>query len=151
MSLTLEVEDASVDGARNGDPVAWADLYERYHPIIVRYLEVVNPEALTDMDAVWTRAGRLLGVQPVGVEPLIWLLRSARDGLVICPDPEESADPAVRAIRALPPLEMDVVALRVVAQLSEEATAFVIGRPIERVRSAGHSGLASLGRIGVLT
>ena len=151
MPLTLEVEDASVAGARIGDPVAWADLYERYHPLIERYLEVVNPDSLNELDEMWARAGRLLSGQPVGVAPLIWLLRSARDGLVICPDPEDTSDPAVRAIRTLPPVEMDVVALRVVAGLSEEDTAHVIGRPIERVRSAGHSGLAALGRMMVPT
>ena len=148
MSLTLETEDPSIAGARGGDPLAWADLYERFHPIIERYLEIVNPEALNDLDAVWARAARTLAGQPEGVRPLICLLRAARDGMVICPDPEASSDPAVRAIRALAPLEMDVVALRVVAGLDEDETAYVIGRPIERVRSAGHQGLARLLREG---
>ena len=148
MPLTLAIEDPSVAGARRGDPLAWADLYERFHPILVRYLEVVNPLALDDMDAVWARAGRLLGGQPEGVPALLWLLRAARDGLVLCPDPDASSDPAVRAIRSLPPLEMDVIALRVVAGLDEEDTAFVIGRPVERVRSAAHHGIAKILREG---
>ncbi len=148
MPLTLEVEDPSLAGARGGDPLAWADLYERFHPIVERYLEVVNPDALGDMDAVWARAGRSLAGQPEGIEPLVYLLRVARDGMVISPDPEGSDDRTVRAIRALAPIEMDVVALRVVAGLSEDETAFVIGRTVERVRSAGHQGLAKLLREG---
>ena len=148
MSLTLEVEDPSLAGARGGDPLAWADLYERFHPIVERYLEVVNPDALDDVDAVWARAGRALAGQPEGIDPLVCLLRVARDGMVICPDPEESDDPAIRAIRALAPVEMDVVALRVVAGLSDDETAYVIGRTVERVRSAGHQGLAKLLRAG---
>jgi len=144
MSVTLALEDPSVAGARGGDPLAWADLYERFHPILERYLEIVNPDALSDMDAVWARAGRSLAGQPEGVAPLLWLLRAARDGLVIRPDPADTTDPAVRAIRSLAPVEMDVVALRVVAGLGEDDTAFVIGRPVERVRSAAHNGLARL-------
>lgn len=144
MPLTLAPEDPAVAGARVGDPLAWADLYERFHPLLERYLEVVNPDALEDMDAVWARAGRSLAGQPEGVPPLLWLLRAARDGLVICPDPDDSADPAVRAIRGLPPAEMDVIALRVIAGLDEDDTAFVVGRPVERIRSAAHHGLAKL-------
>jgi DNA-directed RNA polymerase specialized sigma24 family protein len=144
MPLTLAPEDPAVAGAREGDPLAWADLYERFQPILERYLEVVNPLALDDMDAVWSRAARSLGGQPEGVPPLLWLLRAARDGLVLCPDPEDSEDPSVRAIRSLPAVEMDVVALRVVAGLDEEDTAFVIGRRVERVRSAAHQGVAKL-------
>lgn len=148
MSLTLTVVDPSVAGARQGDALAWADLYERFNPIIERYLEVVNPDALDAMDEVWTRAARSLGLQPEGVAPLIWLLRTARDGLVICPDPHDTDDPAVSAMRGLGPLEMDVVALRVVGGLDEDETAYVIGRPVERVRRAGHEGLAQLMREG---
>lgn len=148
MSLSLALEDPAVHGARRGDPLAWADLYERFHPVLERYLEVVNPDALDDMDAVWERAARSLAGQPEGVAPLLWLLRAARDGMVICPDPADTDDPAVRAIRALSPTEMDVVALRVIAGLDDDDTAFVIGRPVERVRSAGHQGLAKLLRNG---
>lgn len=144
MPLTLQLEDPSVAGARGGDAIAWADLYERFHPLLERYLEVIDPETAADLDEVWARAGRSLAGQPEGVDPLIWLLRVARDGRVTCPSPDTTSDPAVRAIRSLPPLQMDVIALRVVAGLSEEDVALVIGRPIERIRSVGHSGLAHL-------
>lgn len=146
MPLTLDTEDPAVAGARDGDPLAWADLYERFQPMLVRYLEVVDPVALDDIEAVWERAGRSLGGQPEGIDPQIWLLRAARDGKVICPSPDDADDEAVRAIRRLPPLEMDVVALRVIAGLSEDDVAMVTGRPIERVRSAGHKGIAQLMR-----
>ncbi len=146
MPLTLELEDPSVAGARTGDPLAWADLYERFHPVIERYLEVIAPVELEDLDAVWERAARVLPGQPVGVQPLIWLLRAARDGKVVCPEPDETDDPTVRAIRALSPVQMDVVALRVVAGLSDEDTAMVIGRHVSSVRAAAHEGLGRLMR-----
>ena len=146
MALLLEVEDPSVAGARRGDPLAWADLYERFQPVIERYLQVIDPVSLGDIDELWTRAARTLPGQPEGIEPLIWLLRTARDGKVICPSPDDTDDPAVRAIRSLDPAEMDVIALRVVAGLSEEDVALVIGRPVSRVRVVGHQGLSHLMR-----
>jgi hypothetical protein len=144
MPLTLQAEDPAVAAARRGDPLAWAELYERFQPILQRYLEVVDPEAATDLDAVWERAGRSLSGQPEGVDPLIWMLRTARDDKVACPPPGDTDDPAISAIRALTPAQMDVISLRVVAGLSEEDVALVIGRSVERVRRVGHHGLAQL-------
>ena len=146
MALLLEVEDPSVAGARRGDPLAWADLYERFHPVIERYLQVIDPAGLDDLDEMWTRAARTLPGQPEGIEPLIWLLRTARDAKIICPSPDDTNDPTIRAIRSLDPVEMDVIALRVVAGLDEEDVALVIGRPVSRVRAVGHQGLSHLMR-----
>ncbi len=146
MTLALDVEDSSVAGARRGDPLAWADLYERFQPVIHRYLEVVDPAALNDLDALWTRAARTLPGQSEGIEPLIWLLRTARDDKVSRPSPDETDDPTIRAIRSLKPLEMDVIALRVIAGLADEGVAAVIGRPVERVRAAAHRGVSQLTR-----
>ncbi len=144
MPLLLAIEDPSVAGARSGDPLAWADLYERFHPILARYLEVIAPDEAEDMDRVWERAAYALGTMPEGVDPLVWLLRSARDGQLLCPAPELSDDATIQAIRRLRPLEMDVIALRVVAGLSDEDVAVVIGRPVESVRTAARRGVAKL-------
>lgn len=144
MPLVLALEDPSVAGARSGDPLAWTDLYERFHPTLLRYLEVVDPQRAEDMDAVWKRAGHLLSGQPEGVDPLLWLLRVARDGVVVSPSPEATDNPTIKAIRELRPIEMEVVALRVIAGLSDDDVAVVTGRPIERVRLAGHKGVAKL-------
>ena len=144
MTVVLDVEDPSVAAARRGDSLAWADLYERYHPVIERYLEVVDPEALADSDDIWVRAAHTLPAQPEGLEPLIWLLRTARDGKIARPSPEDSDDLTIRVIRSLSPIEMDVIALRVIAGLAEEDVALVIGRPIERVRAAAHRGVSRL-------
>lgn len=144
MALLLAIEDPSVAGARSGDPIAWADLYERFHPILVRYLEVVAPDDAADMDVVWERAARGLSGQPEGIDPLVWLLRTARDGQVLCPAPEDSDDPTIQAIRRLRPVEMDVVSLRVIAGLSDEDIGAVIGRPAESVRMAARRGVAKL-------
>ena len=144
MPLVLAVEDSAVAGARTGDALAWADLYERFQPILSRYLEVVAPADAADMDEVWARAGRSLAGQPEGVDPLVWLLRVARDGRVLSPSPDDTDDPTIKAIRELRPLEMDVVALRVIAGLDDADVAVVTGRPVERVRMAGHRGVARL-------
>ena len=144
MALLLDTEDPSVAGARRGDPLAWADLYERFHPVLARYLEVVDPDALEDLDARWAQAARDLVGQPEGVDPLIWLLRSFRSGLVCQPDPESAVDPAVRAIRSLEPVAMEVIALRVIAGLTDVDVAAVTGSSVHRVRSASHQGLARL-------
>ena len=144
VTLVLEAEDPSVAGARRGDRIAWADLYERFQPIIERYLEVVDPGALDDVEAVWERAARSLPGHPEGVEPLIWLLRNARDAKITCPLPDDTDDPTIRAIRALDPAAMDVIALRVIAGLSVEDVAAVTGRPRSRVRAVGHQGLGHL-------
>lgn len=144
MALLLAIEDPSVAGARSGDPIAWADLYERFHPILVRYLEVVAPDDAADMDGVWERAARGLSGQPEGIDPLVWLLRTARDGQVLCPSPEDSDDPTIQAIRRLRPVEMDVVSLRVIAGLSDEDIAAIVGRPAESVRMAARRGVAKL-------
>ncbi len=144
MTLVLDVEDPSVAAARRGDPLAWADLYERYHPVIERYLAVVDPEALANSDDIWVRAAHTLPAQPEGFEPLIWLLRTARDDKIAQPPPDDSDDLTIRAIRALSPIEMDVIALRVIAGLSEADIALVIARPIERVRAAAHRGVSRL-------
>ena len=144
MVLLLEVEDPSVAGARVGDRGAWADLYERFHPIIERYLQVTNPAGLADVDEMWADAARALPGEPEGIEPLIWLLRSVRDTAAVCPSSDDADDPAIRAVRSLDPIEMDVIALRVIAGLSEEDVALLVGRPVGRVRAAGHQGVAHL-------
>lgn len=146
MALTLTTEDISLAGARRGDPVAWADLYARFHPILERYLAVVSPDGAAAVDEVWERAGRNLGGQPEGIDPLVWLLRTARDGKSLEPSPDDADDPAIAAIRRLPPLEMDVLALRTVARLSDGDVAAIVGRPEIRVRAIARSGLAELMR-----
>jgi RNA polymerase sigma-70 factor, ECF subfamily len=50
----------------------------------------------------------------------------------------------VQAIRALPPLQADVILLRIVAGLDNEAVARVVGRSPGAVRVAAHRGLRRL-------
>ena len=142
----LDVEDPSVAGARRGERVAWADLYERFHPVLRRYFEVVDPSRLDDVVQLWARAARSLSEQPEGVSPLLWLLGLARDAGIRHAPPDDADDPTIRAIRSLDPMEMEVITLRVVAALSEEEVAHLVERPVGRVRAAGHQGLAHLMR-----
>lgn len=146
MALLLAVEDPSVEGARAGDPLAWADLYERYHPIIARYLEIVAPSV--DPEEVWGGAGRALAGQPVGINPIVWLLRAAREFQVEAPDPTATENPVVAAVRRLPHLQMEVLALRVVGRLDEDDVAAVVGWPPSRVIAVSHAALGDLMREG---
>lgn len=144
MAMVPAVDDPSVSGARRGDPLAWADLYERYQPVVDRYLQIVDPEALDEVDAIWERAARDLDVLPEGAEPLTWLLRAVHEGSHPEPSTTASLDPVIRVMRSLEPLELDVLALRVIAGLSDEEVASVTGRPVSRVRVVGHLGFAKL-------
>jgi DNA-directed RNA polymerase specialized sigma24 family protein len=144
VALTLAIEDISLAGARRGDPVAWADLYSRFHPVLARYLEIVAPDGVAGVDDVWERAGRNLAGQPEGIDPLVWLLRTARDGMALAPSPDDTDDPTIAAIRRLSPVQMDVAALRVVARLSEGDVAAIIGRPESLVRAITQQALAEL-------
>lgn len=54
MAMLLAVEDPSVESARIGDLSAWAELRERYHPVVVKYLEIVVPTV--DPDAQRAKA-----------------------------------------------------------------------------------------------
>lgn len=149
MAMTLSTEDPSVDGARSGDPIAWADLYERFHPLIVRYLEIVAPEA--DPEAVWETAAHALPGQPVGIDPAVWLLRVAREFRVGVPDPDATDNPVVSAVRRLNPLQMEVIALRVVGRLDDADVAAVVGWPATRVAAVAHAALGELMRQGEFT
>lgn len=140
--MSLSIEDPSVDGARRGDREAWADLYQRFHPVIARYVEIVAPDA--DPESVWARAAHALPGQPVGVKPLVWLLRVARECRVGDADPEATDDPSIAAIRRLPPLQREIITMRVVGRLSEADVAAVVGWPESRVSSVCHAALSDL-------
>ncbi len=142
--MTLSTEDPAVDGARGGDPTAWADLYERFHPTIARYLEVLAPDV--DPETIWGAAARALPGQPVGIKPLVWLLRVCREVCVHPPDPDQTDSDVIAMVRRLPPLQMEIITLRVVGGLADGDVAAVVGWPETRVVSAAHHALAELAR-----
>lgn len=148
MAMLLAVEDRSIEGARTGELSAWADLYERFHPVIVRYLEIVAPTV--DPESVWDRAGHALTGQPEGINPLVFLLRVARELSVEVPDPKSTDNPVIAAVRRLPYLQMEVIALRVVGRLDEDDVAAIVGWPVSRVAAVSHAALGELMREGEL-
>lgn len=140
--MSLSIEDPSVDGARQGDRAAWEDLYRRFHPVICRYLEILAPDA--DAEQVWARAAHALPGQPVGVKPLVWLFRVARECLRGDADPGATDDPTIAAIRRLPPLQREIITMRVVGRLTDGDVAAVVGWPETRVTAAAHAALTDL-------
>lgn len=144
MAMLLAVEDPSVESARIGDLSAWAELRERYHPVVVKYLEIVAPTV--DPETIWERADHALAVQPVGINPLVWLLRVARESTVEGPDPESTSNPMITSVRRLPHLQMEVMALRVAGGLDDAEVAAIIGWPVSRVAAVSQAALRELMR-----
>ena len=140
--MTLSIEDPSVDAARSGDRAAWEDLYRRFHPAVQRYLEILAPEA--DPEQIWARAAHALPGQPVGVKPLVWLFRVARECMVGDADPAAADDLTIAAIRRLPPLQREIITMRVVGRLTDGDVAAVVGWPETRVAAAAHAALTDL-------
>ncbi len=144
MAMLFAVEDPSVESARIGDLSAWAELRERYHPVVVKYLEIVAPTV--DPETIWERADHALAVQPVGINPLVWLLRVARESTVEGPDPESTSNPMITSVRRLPHLQMEVMVLCVAAGLDDDEVAAIIGLPVSRVTAVSQAALRELTR-----
>lgn len=112
--------------------------------MVVKYLEIVAPTV--DPETIWERADHALAVQPVGINPLVWLLRVARESTVEGPDPESTSNPMITSVRRLPHLQMEVMALRVAGGLDDAEVAAIIGWPVSRVAAVSQAALRELMR-----
>jgi RNA polymerase sigma-70 factor (ECF subfamily) len=163
-----------VAGARDGDEVAFAALWRRFHPPLIRYLRVVARRDAHDVASeVWLSVVRGLGTftgDEVGFRAWLFTIarhRAADDGRRrsrrICEtvtlegeDPSDGTDAADEAIAlieldtclgllsSLPRSQADVIALRVIGGLSVAETAPIIGRSEGAVRVLAHRGLHQL-------
>lgn len=163
-------------GARGGDEAAFARLWRDLNPPLLRYLglggdaadEVAAETWLTVVrglntfrgdEAAWrawvfttarrravdaarkrARESRFGCRAPTWVEPLA---RDCADEVVDALTSEE----AIALVRRLPPLQAEVVLLRVVGELSPEEVGRLVGRSPGAVRVAAHRGLKALSRM----
>ena len=161
--------------ARNGDEQAFARLWRWLNPSVLRWLRVVAPDAAEDVcSEVWCTIARGIDAFEGGEEQFRgWLFVTARrravdaarqrgrqpataalDGV----EPTDGADAstptmheqevaaAFALLRALPPQQAEVLALRVVGGMTVEETAAVIGKSEGAVRVLCHRGLRTLAR-----
>jgi len=159
-------------GARNGDEAAFARLWRDLNPPLLRYLslggdpadEVAAETWLTVVRGLDTFTGDEMGWRA-------WVFTTARRRAVDaarrrgrearlsapaagsvstvrdCADEvldTLSTEEAVALVRRLPPLQAEVVLLRVVAGLPVSEVAQVVGRTPGAVRVAAHRGLRAL-------
>jgi RNA polymerase sigma-70 factor (ECF subfamily) len=168
--------DVVLDAARTGAEWAITELYRDLHPAVVRYLRARAPGEHEDLASeVWLGvAGGLARFH--GDEPAFrryvftvahrrvvdhWRTRGrdpsdnpVRDGDDLAPDAQDEAienlttSAALDLVRThLPPDQADVVLLRVVAGLTTEDVARIVGKRAGTVRVLQHRGLRRLARV----
>lgn len=165
--------DIVLAGARKGDEVAFARLWRDLNPSLLRYLGLGGDAAEEVAAETWLTVVRGLGTfrgdesawrawvfttarrravdaarrrnrdVRFGIRSAEWVIQVAPDcaDLVVDADTTEAA---IQVVRRLPPLQAEVVLLRVVAGLSVHEVADVLGRTPGAVRVAAHRGLRGL-------
>jgi RNA polymerase sigma-70 factor (ECF subfamily) len=163
----------TVAAATSGDERAFASVWRWMHPSLARYLQVVAPWEWEDLASeVWYSVARDLGSFS-GDERAFraWTLTIARHRVIDAArrrsrrvetlpiiDVDRAADgdastfltteaefaEAMAQIRALPPSQADVVALRVIGGLTVAETAEALGKSEGAVRVLAHRGLRHL-------
>lgn len=160
--------------ARRGEPWALTEIWHRYSPAVMAYLNGRGVADAEDMTSevflqVFRRIDRFRGDEP-DLRTFVFSVaharyvddrrRLARRGVDAEYDAEAHATAApsaetdavnaiseqrVRAlIESLSPDQRDVLLLRIVADLSLEQTAEVLGKKVGAVKSLQHRGLAAL-------
>jgi RNA polymerase sigma-70 factor, ECF subfamily len=168
---------AVLAAAQQGDEGAFSVLWRDGNPALLRYLKVIAPEFAEDVAAeTWVSVIRGLD-RFRGDEGAwrAWLFTTARRRVVderrsrsrrpespAAEVPEghlPGADPAdqalenlatwqaIAAVASLPPLQAEVIMLRVVAGLDTDAVARLLGRSPGAVRVAAHRGLRRLAQM----
>jgi len=166
--------------AQRGDEAAFAALWHDGQPALLRYLDVIAPDAAEDIAAdTWTQVVRSLAKFRGNEQNWrAWLFTTARrrvidqarqltrrptTSLEALPDSALAEHPGLRSpdaadlalgnmdartalsvVARLPPLQAEVIMLRVVAGLETEMVARLLGRSPGAVRIAAHRGLQRL-------
>ena len=168
---------AVLAAAQRGDEGAFTVLWRDGNPALLRYLKVIAPASAEDVTAeTWVTVVRGLDRFRGGEDAWrAWLFTTARRRAVDegrrrsrrhelpaevgeghWPEVADTADQvlenlatraAVAAVASLPPLQAEVVMLRVVAGLDTEAVAQLVGRSPGAVRVAVHRGLRRLAQM----
>jgi RNA polymerase sigma-70 factor (ECF subfamily) len=163
----------TVAAATSGDERAFASLWRWLHPSLARYLQVVAPWEWEDLASeVWYSVARDLGSfsgderafrawtltiarhrvidaarrrsRRVETLPIIDVDRAAEGDASTFATTEAELAEAMAQIRALPPSQADVVALRVIGGLTVAETAEALGKSEGAVRVLAHRGLRHL-------
>jgi RNA polymerase sigma-70 factor, ECF subfamily len=163
--------------AQGGDEPAFARLWQDTNPSLVRYLRVIAADIAEDVAAeTWLRVLRALkgfrGDEQAwrawvfticrrlviderrrSKGPTIELSAVPAADLGTAPDAADEAiehlstRSALAMVAELPPLQAEVILLRVVAGLETDAVAKLVGRSTGAVRVAAHRGLRRLAEI----
>jgi RNA polymerase sigma-70 factor (ECF subfamily) len=174
MGRHTRVGEDFVDSARRGESWALTEVWRRYSPAVTGYLRgrgVGDPEDLTSevFLQVFRRIHSFRGDES-GLRTFVFSVaharyvderrRLARRGIdveFVADDHGGAGDSAeteaihqlatqraVALIESLSPDQRDVLLLRIVADLSLEQTALVLGKKVGAVKSLQHRGLAAL-------
>ncbi len=167
--------DRALDLARAGDEQGFSELWRTLHPPLLRYLAVRGNESPEDIAAeTWLQVIRDLPAFVGGApEFRAWLFtvgrnraidhgraRAARPAVPVAevvgngqvPSAElealdrASTESALRLVASLPPLQAEMVMLRVVAGLDVQAVARIVGKKPGTVRVSVHRALRTLSR-----
>ena len=165
-----------VDLARSGDEVAFAELWHWLHPPLLRWLRVVAPLEVDDVESeVWLSISRGLAsfegderdfrgwVFTIARRRSVdWGRRRQRQPALSFIDVFEFVDPASSSsslvdarmemdaalvlLRELTPDQREVVALRVIVGMTVQETASIVNKTENSVRVLSHRGLRALQR-----
>ena len=155
---------AVLTAAQQGDEAAFARLWHDGQPALLRYLQVIAPDGAEDIASeTWTQVVRGL-TRFRGNEQnwRAWLFTTARRRVIdqtrqLMRRPTTSLETlpdlalenlatraAMEVIALLPPLQAEVIMLRVVAGLDTETVGLLLGRTPGAIRIAAHRGLHRL-------
>jgi RNA polymerase sigma-70 factor, ECF subfamily len=168
---------AVLTAAQDGSEAAFSQLWRDTNPALIRYLRVMTPEAAEDVAAdTWVTVLRgLTGFRGDEQAWRAWVFTVSRrrvvdqrrrasrrpktvelDELRAEPVTPDTADEAIERLgtRAaltmlteLPPLQAEVILLRVVAGLDTDVVARLVNRSSGAVRVAAHRGLRRLAEV----
>jgi RNA polymerase sigma-70 factor, ECF subfamily len=165
--------DRVLEAARVGDGAAFAVLWRWLHPPLLRWLSVVAPRHIEDVESeTWLSVTRSLATFAGGEaefrgwvftiarrRAMDWARRGQRQPLVAALEGIDVADPvatpspmeeasalgaALALLRQLTPDQREVVALRVIVGLTVGETAAVVNKSDGAVRVLCHRGLRAL-------
>lgn len=176
MEWVEDSEVALLDRVRQLDEAALVSIYDRYHPVIYRYLyrQVGDVDAARDLAAEVFH--RLLVALHTGKGPrnhlVAWLYRTAHNALVdyyrrqqhrrhlpLQEEMIEDGDGLVEAVehrlligqlrqalQRLAPDQQQVIALKFLEGLSNEQAALIMGKSVGAIKSLQHRALDALQR-----
>ncbi len=150
--------------AQRGSEAAFAVLWRDGNPALLRYLRVCAPGAAEDVAAeTWLQVvrglagfrgderewrsceGRRRSRHPVAPLSELPAAREPRTGDAAALALDNLAtEAAIAAVSALPPLQAEVILLRVLGGLDTETVARIVGKSPGAVRVAAHRGLRRL-------